>query len=122
MPSPPPAALPPRDPAAEDQFVAAWRDAEPADEDLLDAIVGALDAGRPRLGARLVGLLPPQDDEPPVIARARRAARLLLLEGGVAAEQALQDELEPLRSLPFVRARGRQRAQLFGLPTPRRRR
>lgn len=122
MPSPPPSALPARDPAAEDQFVAAWRDADLAEDDLLEAVVAALSAGRPQLGARLVGLLPPQPDEPPAISRARRAARLLLHEGGPAAAQALHDELEPLRSLHFLRGRARQRASLLGQPTPRRRR
>ncbi len=122
MPSPPPSALPARDPVAEDRFVAACRDADPVEDDLLEVVVAALSSGRPQLGARLVGLLPPQADEPPAISRARRAARLLLHDGGPAAAQALHDELEPLRSLHFLRGRARQRAALLGQPAPRRRR
>ena len=119
---PKPTRLPPREPASEDAFVAGWREQNVDEDELLEVIVHVIEAGRPQLGARLVGLLTPRPDEPPAVARARAAARLLLREGGVEAEQALAEELTPLRGLLVHRSRARHRAQLMGLPTPRRRR
>jgi hypothetical protein len=68
-------ALPPPGAAEEDAFVWGLDDAPPDD---VAALVGmALDAGRPQLAARLVGLLP-DDLHDPDLDRARAAARLLL--------------------------------------------
>ena len=72
--------LPSRDRQEEERYVAAWRDAMDRDSAMLiDRVTDAMDARRPMLAARLVGLL--DDDEAdgdPLIARARAAARLLL--------------------------------------------
>ncbi len=74
---PAPTALPSRERADEDAFVAAWRAADPPEG--LDAVVeAAIDARRPMLAARLVGLLPPAEDEEPAVRRARAAAGMLL--------------------------------------------
>jgi hypothetical protein len=72
--------LPSRDRLEEDRYVAAWRDAEELHVGVLvDRVTDAIDARRPMLAARLVGLL--DDDvaaDDPNIARARSAARLLM--------------------------------------------
>lgn len=72
--------LPSRDRLDEDRYVAAWRVA--VDERaavLIDRVTEAVDARRPMLAARLVGLLDDDDAaDAPHIARARSAARLLL--------------------------------------------
>lgn len=72
--------LPSRDRLDEDRYVAAWRVA--VDERaaaLIDRVTEAVDARRPMLAARLVGLLDDDDaSDAPHIARARSAARLLL--------------------------------------------
>ncbi len=72
--------LPSRDRLEEDRYVAAWRDA--ADDRtplLVERVSEAIDARRPMLAARLVGLI---DEDvasgEPHIARARSAARLLI--------------------------------------------
>ncbi len=75
----PDSALPAPEADAEDAWVAAWTRADdPAG--LLDAINAAMDARRPQLGARLVGLLGDQVQVEPgsALARAQQAARLLL--------------------------------------------
>ncbi len=65
----------------------------------------ALEAGRPRLAGRLVGLLPSDWGEDEDLARASRAARLILLE-----PSAQVDELaEELRLLFEIRRRQRMR-------------
>ncbi len=71
--------LPERNEEAEDAFVHRFRDG--VDEaGLVEAISEAIDAHRPRLAARLVGLLDASADAEPgsPIARARAAARLIL--------------------------------------------
>jgi hypothetical protein len=72
----------------------------------VEALVrAALEAGRPRLAGRLVGLLPPDWGEDEDLARASRAARLILLEPA-----AQVDELaEELRLLFEIRRRQRMR-------------
>jgi hypothetical protein len=80
-------ALPSRDLAEEDAFV--WALLDGLDPDEVARWVGeALDAGRPQLAARLVGLLP-DDVANPDLDRARAAARLV-----VQAEEADPSELE----------------------------
>ena len=105
-------ALPGRDPADEDAFVDRWRCAEaPDQDDLLDVVIAAVEAKRPGLAARLVGLLELDPEAPthPAVARAQRAAAMLLREGGVAAVAAIAAELEVLRSPMFRRAARRMR-------------
>lgn len=72
--------LPGRGRLEEDRFVARWRVASDDDAALLaDLVSAAVEARRPMLAARLVGLLDPDagaDD--PALRRARSAARLLL--------------------------------------------
>ena len=74
------AVLPSRDRLQEDRFVAAWRLA--ADEEgalLVNMVTAAVEARRPMLAARLVGLLDDGDEAGgPAVQRARSAARLLL--------------------------------------------
>ena len=75
--------LPPRGAAEEDAFV--WGLLEDAPNDDIAALVGdALEAGRPQLAARLVGLLS-EDMEDPDLDRARAAARLVVQGAGTPA-------------------------------------
>ena len=68
--------LPPRGAAEEDAFV--WRLAQDAPPEDVAALVGdALEAGRPQLAARLVGLLSDELQDPD-LDRARAAARLVV--------------------------------------------
>jgi hypothetical protein len=68
--------LPPRGAAEEDAFV--WGLLADARPDDVAALVGeALEAGRPQLAARLVGLLP-EDVQDPDLDRGRAAARLVV--------------------------------------------
>jgi hypothetical protein len=73
--------LPERSTEAEDVFL---RELADADSSLVqEALSEALDARRPHLAARLVGLLDDEDLEmldPDERARARRAARMILME------------------------------------------
>jgi len=74
------AVLPSRDRLEEDRFVAAWRLASEGEGELLvDMVTAAVDARRPMLAARLVGLIDEDDGQAePAVQRARAAARLLL--------------------------------------------
>jgi hypothetical protein len=130
MTSPPPAgpgssvgAQPARDPASEDDFVARWRSASEGDDggELLALVIAAVEAKRPTLAARLVGLLELDegDDLHPAVLRAQRAASLLLRAGGEAAITAFTQEIEGLRSPMFSRAHRRLRRG--GLPRDPRR-
>ena len=53
-----PAALPPRTRSEEDAWVAGWAAAGDT-EALVEAVAHAIEARRPQLAARLVGLVPP---------------------------------------------------------------
>lgn len=103
--------LPDRSHAAEDAWVVTLADASV--DVLLDAAHAALDAGRPGLGARVVGLLPAAvADSEPGLARARTAARLLLVapvdrRGPVIAE--LEAAVQACRAAHVARARARHR-------------
>jgi hypothetical protein len=68
--------LPPRGVAEEDAFVWGLLDAAPP-EAVADLVGEALEAGRPQLAARLVGLLP-DDLQDPDLDRARAAARFVV--------------------------------------------
>ncbi len=123
MTSPPPAGpgpgvaeLPARDPASEDDFVARWRSAPDGSDgddggELLALVIAAVEAKRPTLAARLVGLLELDegDELHPAVLRAQRAASLLLRAGGEAAITAFTQEIEGLRSPMFRRAHRRLR-------------
>ncbi len=87
--------LPGRDPRAEDDCVARWS-SDPDIDGLIDVIDEAMKARRPRLAARLVGLLDEDVDAErgSPIARARNAARMLLHHGGDDAPDAYFSALE----------------------------
>lgn len=72
--------LPDRTDIAEDAFVQQWTESDDTDG-LLDIITAAMDARRPRLAARLVGLLEDHVEIEPgsPIDRARAAARMVLM-------------------------------------------
>ncbi|MCB9797348.1 MAG: hypothetical protein H6741_32055 [Alphaproteobacteria bacterium] len=97
-------ALPPRGVAAEDDFVAAMREAAP--EALMQAVREALRAGRPQLAGRLVGLLgeaAPDDED---LNKALRAARFLCVTPQDPVMLQVLDE-----ALSRLQARGVQRAK-----------
>lgn len=116
-------ALPPRDREAEDAYVAKWRDLDQP-EQLMDVISAAIDARRPQLAARLVGLLGEQIDVPPdsPIAHAQKAARLLMLPDN---EPAVFSELQSAWLLARKTRMRRIKRRMRGNPTrprsPRRR-
>lgn len=111
--SAPPTVLPSRERPDEESFVAAWRDA--VDPTGLELVVEqAIEARRPMLAARLVGLLPEAEDEDPAVQRARRAARMLLRSGS-AEDPVLVEEFllvwRRSRRAFMNRVRRRQRAR-----------
>lgn len=107
--------LPSPDPDDEAAFV---RDLA-ADDDVeavIEAIDAALAARRPKLAARLVGLVPDDEDDP-AVAAARRAASLFLLRAPTAQEES--DELDLAWALMRRRARNRLRNRLLRTDTGR---
>lgn len=106
--------LPPPNPAQEDAFLDALRQAE--HEEVLAAVEEAMRAGRPQLAARIVGLLPrSMAADQPAVARARKAARMFLMasldrRGPIIAE--LEAAVADLKADWVQRARARQRAQV----------
>lgn len=68
-------ALPARDTAEEDAFVWSLLDGSP--DEIVHLVGEAIDAGRPQLAARLVGLLPDELEDPD-LNRARAAARFVV--------------------------------------------
>lgn len=72
--------LPSRQREEEDAFLASWRDSDDTDG-LIEAISDAIEARRPQLAARLVGLLDGhvEVEEGSPVAAARRAAQMLML-------------------------------------------
>ena len=74
------AALPTPDRTAEDDFIAAWRRSDDV-AGLVDCVTTALDAGRPQLAGRLVGLLEGRVEIQPgsALERAQAVARLLVI-------------------------------------------
>ncbi len=109
------AMLPSLDRAAEDAFVAAWRDSEEL-EGLVELVTAALEAGRPQLAGRLVGLLEGRVEIEPgsALAKAQAIARLVVV-GKPEEAFALSEELERAwyearrAQLRAVRARVRDR-------------
>lgn len=102
----------------EDRFVARLTG---ADADVLtEAIESAITAQRPRLAARLFGLLEEELDIEPgsELDRARRAARFLVVEGGPAALAQHWDDLQSSWTLArrtlAKRRRIRRRSRLEG--------
>lgn len=116
-----PPTLPPPDRAAEDSFLRACEQRD--DLDAIAALVGAaLDARRPQLAARLVGLLDQEVEVTPgsALDRARRAARLLMLapsEPELSWVEELDEAWQLARQARLVRtqARMRQRGEEGGL-------
>lgn len=106
-----PPALPARDSAAEDRWVAALA-AEP-EEEVAEAARAALRAGRPQLAGRAAGLLDRGAGEDPELERALRAARLLLsTHTPAAALQELDAALAALQGAWMQRFKARQRRAL----------
>ena len=72
--------LPERTPEAEDRYLKRWQDSDDTDG-LIASITASVEAKRPQLAARLVGLLDEHVEVDPrsPVARARRAAKLLML-------------------------------------------
>jgi hypothetical protein len=108
-------AIPTPDHAAEEAFLASWRSSD--DLDGLVACVGAaLEAGRPQLAGRLVGLLDGRIEIEPgsALDRARRVAGMLVLARPEAVP-GLVDDLErawaDARSDHLRRVRARVRAR-----------
>lgn len=85
--------LPARERAAEDRCVAAWADSDDTDG-LIELISAAVQARRPQLAARLVGLLGEhvEIEAGSALDRAQRSARFLLHQRGEGEQQAA-DEL-----------------------------
>ncbi|MCK6505162.1 hypothetical protein L6R53_17485 [Myxococcota bacterium] len=125
MPEPAPTAspegLPAPDAPAEDAFVAGLADRDDLDA-LVRAITAAMQARRPRLAARLVGLLDDRVEIAPGsdLDRARRAAALLLLAREPALSQPLVDDLDQAwqlaRQARMRRITARMRARASALP------
>jgi len=116
--------LPSRDRLEEDRFVAAWRlAADDEGELLVDMVTAAVDARRPMLAARLVGLLDDEDGtDEPAVRRARAAARLLLRTPERIDPEVLEDFMAAWRRSRKVymdRVRRRHRAKA-GQKRPRR--
>lgn len=114
--------LPERTRDAEDAFVQHWA-ASDDDAGLVEVVGYAIDARRPRLAARLVGLLaddavPPEAVE--AVAKARKAADLLLLDGSDAPDgtwSELEEAWSALRKRRMRRIKRRQRKALHGKTT-----
>lgn len=124
--------LPPPERLAEDAWVGAWLESGDLDG-LVDAITAAMEARRPQLAARLVGLIGDEVQAEPgsALARARHAARLLLLSPEADAGPLVEDLDQAWRQarssrVLWITARMRARAEvhpwgLVGpLPTTRR--
>ncbi len=126
-----PPSLPPPDRGAEDAFLDQWQTSDDLDG-LAACVSAALEAGRPQLAGRLVGLLEGRVEiEPgPALERARNAARLLVVARPEAVAALAEDLdrawLEARRAhLRWVRSRLRARSEkssrVFMDPGPRRR-
>jgi len=110
--------LPERVEGSEDEFVG-WCGQSLDTDDLIEVISAAMDARRPRLAARLVGLLDEHVEIEPGTAldRARRAARLVLTRKGTPESQswsALEEAWGEGRRRRMRRIRMRMRDRLEG--------
>jgi hypothetical protein len=109
--------LPDRNRDAEEVFVEAWRQLDDP-SGLADCVSAALEAGRPQLAGRLVGLLEGRVEIPAgsALERAQRAARLLLM-ATPDQEAVLGEDLEQAwllarrEELRRIRHRVRERSQ-----------
>ena len=112
--------LPERSQTDEDEWLNEHRDAAPAK--LCDLARSCLDARRPMLAARLLGLVAEQDlVDDPALQRARRAGNLLLIappdrRGPVVAQ--LEAAVQALRAQHVSRARERQRRRAKDVNDP----
>ncbi len=110
--------LPARDDAAEDAFVAAWLERDDPDG-LVEVVIEAIEARRPRLAGRLFQLLDDDLDPEPgsPLERAAQAARLWLI-GKVRPEDrswsALEDAWRAVRRARIRRIKQRWRDRLAG--------
>lgn len=114
--------LPSRSRRDEDDWVQQWSDSDDTDG-LINAIDDALAARRPRLGARLVGLLPDRVEIEPgsPLDKARRAGAMLLMSATEIPMGALDDFVDNWqrsRRRKLRRITARQRART-GLRKPR---
>ncbi|MEN0067648.1 MAG: hypothetical protein AAGA48_36290 [Myxococcota bacterium] len=108
--------LPDRDTASEHAFVAWARDLDET-EPLIEAIEAAMEARRPRLAARLVGLVEDFVEIEPgsALDRARGAAQFLLLEPEAThAVDDLENAWRDARTRRIWRMRRRIRQRLTG--------
>ncbi len=111
--------LPPRSHDAEDAFVAAFADRDREPDALIEAIEAAMEARRPRLAARLVGLLGDWIEIEPgsELARAQRAAHLLLFDKRRPEDLSwseLEDAWDRVRQRRMRRIKARMRASMAG--------
>jgi len=114
--------LPGVDPADEDAFIRKWMDSSDLDG-LVSAISDAVEARRPQLAARLVGLLDDSFEIEPgsPLARAQRAAQFLLLQPqSQAKEIAFEDAWIEAKRHRIRKIKKRMRNRLMGRP-PRKR-
>jgi len=103
--------LPERSRDSEERFLATWRDSDDTDG-LIEAISAAVEARRPQLAARLVGLLGEQVEVEAgsPVDQARKAARMLMLPTASAADFiALQSAWIIARKLRMRRIKRRMR-------------
>ena len=100
--------------AAEDRFVARWRDHEDSIESLIEATQTALAQGRPQLAARLAQVLEARSDSNahPRVDEALRAGRLRLIPPAEDTQEADEDALREHQSSRKERFRSRQRTSL----------
>jgi hypothetical protein len=103
--------LPGRKPGDEDVFLASWRGRDDP-EALIEVISAAIEARRPQLAARLVGLLGEQVEIEPgsPVEQARRAAQMLMLPTSSPNDfAALQSAWQLARKLRIRRIKRRMR-------------
>lgn len=107
--------LPDRSTAAENAFVAEWMSSQDTDG-LIVAIETAMDGRRPRLAARLVGLLDQHIEIPEgsALHRAQKAAKLLLHTKKDSAAAAFIDAWRLARRSKIQRIKNRMRRSLHG--------
>ena len=110
--------LPGRTPEAEDAYVSSWASNNDTDG-LIEAITAAMDGRRPKLAARLVGLIEDHVEVEPgsALARAQSAARMFLMTKPTAEDNswsALEDAWKEARKARLHRIGLRQRDRMKG--------
>ena len=115
--------LPPRKREAEDAYVAAWLEVDDPDR-IAEAVEAAMAASRPKLAARLVGLLGDKAYVEPGsdLDRAQKAAKLFLMAPETPEDRswsAFEDAWSQVRSRRMRRIKDRMRASITGRPTSR---